>query len=172
MVVSGYWPIIPVIAGFFLALLLPSHVLSEYPMLREITGAVKSVFAPISGYAQRSRFPQVAECYFTFMWLLAPYYFWVALVAVRNNEGMIGWKPKSLRERLSVFSVGVGLIGLLGLFVLFFNPGFDFNLLPINSSRVALGLVGWAFSGSGGAFLLAVSWGIGERVLGRRQRAT
>lgn len=47
------------------------------------------------------------------------------------------------------------LMGVLVYFSLFINTGYDFNLLPLHSSRKALGLGGWLVAGGAQGQLLA-----------------
>lgn len=154
-----------IIVGFFIAQFASESILDKYYYLQSITLKLKSIFPPIAGYAAKSKFPQVSELYFSYMWLISPVCFWASVQLVRNNEGLKSWKPKTWGEQINVFIVGVLLFSLLGYFTFFINPGYDYNLLPINSSRLALGMFGYIFSGSGGAFLLAGAYCFIEKLI-------
>jgi hypothetical protein len=156
--------LIPIVAGFFIASFAPEDILGTFTFLQNVTSELKSLFPPIAGYAGKSKFPQVTECYFSFMWLLSPYYFWVSIQVIRHNDGLKNWKPRNWIEKVKVFLVGVVLLSILGYFEFFINPGYDFNLLPINSSRFALATSGFLFSGAAAAYLFAVAYCLLEKI--------
>lgn len=158
-----YWTLYLIAIGFFIAIFSPENILDQFPALQNMTHPMKSIFPPIAGYSKRSQFPQVSEFYFAYMWLLSPFYFWVSLKLIRNDKGLKNWKPKNLGDKLKNIFTGVLLASSLSFFVLFINPGYDFNLLPINSSRLALGIAGVAFSGCAAAFMLAVAYAFLEK---------
>lgn len=153
--ISIFW--LPIIVGFFIALLSPDNILDLHPYVRFVTEGLKSIFYPIAGYVGKSKFPQVSECYFSFMFIVFPYYFFVVFHAAKKNDGLINWNPTSWMERIKVFIVGVMLTSSLAYFALFINPGYDFNILPVNSSRLALGMSGYALSSPAAAYLLAIA---------------
>lgn len=157
--------ITPIVFGFFIALFCPENILDKHWLLQFATSKLKAIFPPIAGYARKSEFPQVSELYFSFMWVLSPYYLFISIFSIRENQGLINWLPKAQFELIKVFFIGVVLMSFLGYFVLFVNPGYDFNMLPISSSRFALSVAGYLFSGIAAAILLAVAYCFFEKIV-------
>ncbi|WP_427501719.1 hypothetical protein ACQE3E_23900 (plasmid) [Methylomonas sp. MED-D] len=155
----------PIVFGFFIALLCPENILDKHWLLQSVTSKLKAIFPPIEGYAIKSEFPQVSELYFSLMWALSPYYLFISILSIRRNQGLIDWLPKTQFEVIKVFFTGVVLMSFLGYFCLFVNPGYDFNFLPINSSRFALSVTGYLFSGIAAAILLAVAYCLFEKIV-------
>lgn len=50
--------------------LIPTNLLSVYPSLKNFTEFMATLFPNISIYAQRSKWPEVTEFYFSYMWIV------------------------------------------------------------------------------------------------------
>lgn len=133
---------------------------------------MKALFPPIGHYAEKSSFPQVSAVYFSVMWLFAPLHFLYLKRQLEAQEDLLRTDVRGWLGRIGQFAIGVVLLPLLGLFALFVNPGFDFNLLPVNSSRLALGVAGFIFAGAGGFALLAFGFVVGRRIFSRGRKGS
>ena len=51
--------------------IIPTNILSVYPSLKHFTQFMASLFPNISIYAQKSKWPEVTEFYFSYMWIVA-----------------------------------------------------------------------------------------------------
>ncbi|CAM3458968.1 hypothetical protein [Arcobacter aquimarinus] len=51
--------------------LIPTNILSVYPILKSFTQFMAKIFPNITIYAQRSRWSEVTEFYFSYMWIVA-----------------------------------------------------------------------------------------------------
>ncbi|WP_143026491.1 hypothetical protein [Paraburkholderia fungorum] len=136
-------------ASVLIGLILPTDVLDLVPALREFCHSINRLFPVVGNYAARSNFPQVTELYFSTHLLLGPLASVWALTA-RDLE-------KERRFREAGFGISQALTFLLAIalaiwglrFGYFSNPGYDFRIAPINSSRVALAFFGFFIAGSG-----------------------
>lgn len=111
---------------------------------------ISEIFPPISGYANRSAFPEVTKMYMAFTFMLMPLHAWYSYKELTTSYDKPWfknlWKLESnwaFVKRVFFVLVMCGLV----FFSLFVNPGYDFNLMPLNSSRTALGLGGWIVAG-------------------------
>lgn len=147
----------PILVGLLLALYAPNSVLDDYPFLKPFTQFMGTILPPIQYYAEKSKFPQVTELYFALMWLFAPLHFYFLNQDFHEQrfEWARKWKLKELTPPYRGFKqyahrvfIVLILMPALIIFYLFYNKGYDFNLLPINSSRVMLGLFGFWFAGA------------------------
>ena len=50
--------------------IIPTNILSVYPSLKHFTQFMASLFPNISVYAQKSKWPEVTEFYFSYMWIV------------------------------------------------------------------------------------------------------
>ncbi|MGH8616561.1 MAG: hypothetical protein ACREUW_02635 [Burkholderiales bacterium] len=144
--------------GVIIALFAPTDIVDRLPRVRQISIPLSQVFPPIEWYIKKSSFPQVTELYFTVMWLLSPLsFYWMGKdLAIEPKIGE--WK-KTLEERVIVLTIGrilfvLILIPLLLLGGWYFNQGYDFLWLPVNSSRFALATGGYLLAGTGGWWVL------------------
>lgn len=157
------------VVGVALAVGAPDDVLTRFPLLGELTGAMKRMLPIIANTAAKSSFPQVTELYLAISWLLAP----LALVHeaakfrlakapdIRRSIEMMNRRP-TWRRWFAGMLLQVMLIGGLYI-VIFLMPGDDYVLTPYNSSRTALGMIAWLLPGGfapAGAFggLIYVVW--------------
>lgn len=153
----------PILGGLLIALFASESILNDIPALKLFTQFMSTIFPPIQYYAAKSKFPQVTELYFAFMWLFAPlhFYFLNADFQSQRFRWAMKWKQREFDQPYRGFwqfahrilFIGVLIPGLI-VFFFFYNNGYDFNLLPINSSRIALGLFGFWFAGAMGFVLL------------------
>jgi hypothetical protein len=133
----------------------------DAPVLELFEGFVQFqsfLFPPIAAYAQQSEFPRVMGTYMAFSYALIPAHFWYSYRHLRDDTGESWhknlWVINSwlvLFQRLILIVIGIAAV-YIGLFL---NPGYDFNLLPINTSTTALALGGWLLGGAGQAWCLA-----------------
>lgn len=137
----------------------PAQTSETSAWVGEFSKALAKVFPPIEAYASKSSFPAATAVYMTLAFLLFPVHFYFAFKELRTNT------EESWHKRLwNVQSLGnvvqrlllliVGSVGAA--FMLFINPGYDFNLLPLNTSRAALAWGGWLVTGAIPAW--CISW--------------
>ncbi|MDR3221540.1 MAG: hypothetical protein LBU46_05980 [Candidatus Accumulibacter sp.] len=152
--------------GLKLALDAPEDILTNNPFLQQFTTLMKGIVPYIGRTAARSVFPQVTELYLSISWALSPlyliydwgrYYCGMGLEVKRTLAGM-NKRPASLWRCLwnivliiLLFSVFIGYFFYFGGY-----NGRDFIVAPINTSRTALGLIGWLLAG-GGVIIIAHS---------------
>jgi hypothetical protein len=135
--------------GALVAWFAPLDVLDQSAALRSFTDLMGEIFPPVVGYKKSSKFPQVTALYFSLMFLLGPIWLWKGLTKLQYaliREDAPMWKrPRFVRASFVIVVWGLVWPGL-ALFGLFFNPGYDFHVVPINSSRFALGMWGVFFT--------------------------
>lgn len=148
---------VPIAMGALIALVAPLDVMDRLDWLQALSDWLRSVFLPMNGYIRRSDFPQVTELYFLVMVLHSPVHFYYFHQALRTEHNLdarkTSWQSRSWIGKAS-FCAAVLLLALPLPVAFFLNNGFDFAIMPINSSRIALAWAGWFFAG-GGAFILA-----------------
>ena len=131
--------------GALVAWFAPLDVLDQSAALRSFTELMGQIFPPVVGYKKSSKFPQVSALYFSLMFLLGPIWFWkhlsISRHTVRQPSGKIWSLPRPLRVPLVILLGGALFIGLPA-FQLFLNPGYDFHVMSISSSRPSLGIWG------------------------------
>lgn len=136
--------------GALIAWFAPDNVLSVWPFLKSLTGPIDTVFPIVGNYASRSQFPEVTELYFAVMSIVAPLWAYRAWQNPRFMFNQQEFEKRVVRNGLPFIIFAWFVVALffplLALFGLFVNPGYDFNVMPINRSRLALGFFGPVFS--------------------------
>jgi hypothetical protein len=139
----------------------PAHIQESWVRMDSIARLLAKVFPPIEAYVSKSSFPAATSAYMALAFLLMPVHFYFSYMELK------GGVEESWHAKLwSIQSVGdvyrrlllVIVVVALAIFALFLNPGYDFNLLPINTSRTALAWGGWLVSGAAPAWCL--SWAL------------
>jgi hypothetical protein len=150
------WPSLVIfISSCVIGLFLPLDILDRFPVLLAFVQDVGIVFPVVGHYAAVSDFPQITALYFSTQLLLGPLAFYWGITYKRDAE-----KEKLARLAISrIKKIATLIFGtLLGLWGLYWqylsNPGYEFRIAPINSSRVALAFTGFISAGSG-AFMFA-----------------
>ena len=137
-----------------IALFAPINILDNLPSLYKLTSVMKSTFPVIDAYVKKSDFPQITEIYLCISWLSIPLHGYYGFCYMRMTLIKKKWGIDMRKKWLPFLTlVIVGLIS--SWIVLFKNTGQTFNLLPINSSRIALATGGWFFGGVGGTLGIA-----------------
>jgi len=135
--------------GALVAWFAPLDVLDQSAALRSFTDLMGGIFPTVVGYKKSSKFPQVSALYFSLMFLLGPIWLWKSLTTLRHTllraEARIWTLPRFVRAPLVIVFSGLIFVGL-ALASFFLNPGYDFHVMPINSSRFALGIWGVFFT--------------------------
>ena len=111
---------------------------------------ISAVFPPISGYTQKSVFPDVTQAYMAVSFMLMPLHVWYGYKELSTPSKAPWFKNLWALDSYWAFiqrATLVLLVFVVVLFTLFLNPGYDFNLMPLNTSRLALGLGGWIVAG-------------------------
>jgi hypothetical protein len=145
--------IVLILLSFNLALSTPQSWIIENEWIWEFSQSLGEVFPPIQAYIKKSEFSEITAFYFLVMWALSPlFYIWH--MRHLRNEVKFGTPVSTLTLIMFAIPTILFFYGVV-YFLLFINPGFDFNLLPINSSRLALGAFGWIFAGGCAFALLA-----------------
>jgi hypothetical protein len=140
--------------GFFS----PTDILDRSPSLRSFCEHVATLFPVVLNYANVSHFPQVSTLYFAIELLLAPLaFFWVALSHDPHREKIARNTPITRKERIH-FIILIPLTVITFYFSYFKNPGMDFSIIPFNSSRIALALLGFLGSGVPAFMMAAVAY--------------
>jgi hypothetical protein len=161
---------IPYVLSIPLALLAPDDAFSKWPWAKVWFDLVAQLVPIVGNYAGRSAFPEAAGVYFSIVILAAPCIF----VGALTTPGLFDEQAfRSVRARRGLlYEVFALLVVLLLLFLAYFgvaiNPGYDYNLMPINRSRIALALFGPLFAGGISAVCLAASLKLSQLLLRRR----
>lgn len=140
-----------------IALFAPAEVMHMAPNIAAACEAVASLVPTVANYAARSSYPGVTKLYFSLLLPLSPLVFFATL----NAEGAAErarMKEKfaaAPRRWTAVFITFSIFMAPAAIFLLVANPGYDFHLAPINSSRWALALFGPLFAGGISFALLA-----------------
>lgn len=142
--------LLPLFGAFFFALQAPqSWATSEYWPTSALA-FISAVFPPISGYTKNSAFPEVTQMYMAFTFLLMPLHAWYTYqeLSTPNSEPWFKnlWSLASTWAFITRVCLVLVVVATTS-FCLFINPGYDFNLMPLNSSRLALGMGGWIVAG-------------------------
>lgn len=132
-----------------IALLAPAETFENHPKLAAIVGWLSGLLPTINNYASKSAFPAVTTLYFSFLLPLSPMFFFAVLRAGGIDE------RRRMRERYKAsprvwaisFFLFASVMIPVAVFFLVANPGYDFHLAPINSSRWALAILGPFFAG-------------------------
>ena len=161
---------VPYALSILLALLVPEDAFSKWSWAKGWFDLVAQLVPIVGNYARRSAFPEVAGVYFSIVILMAPCIFMAAM----TTRGLVNEPAiRSLRVRRGLlYEVPAWLMVLLFLFLTYFcvaiNPGYDYNLMPINRSRIALALFGPLFAGGLSAGCLAAGLKLAQLLLRRR----
>jgi hypothetical protein len=149
---------LPLLVASVFALHAPIEWASSAYWPDSLISLISYIFPPIAGYAKKSHFPVITQAYMAFTFMLMPLHGWYTYKALSEptNEPWFKnlWTIDSywaLAKRVC----SVILIGAIVWFSIFLNPGYDFNLMPLNTSRNALGVGGWIVAGGGQGHLLA-----------------
>ena len=161
---------IPYALSIPLALLVPEDAFSKWPWAKAWFDLVAQLVPIVGNYARRSAFPEAAGVYFSIVILAAPCIFVGALTTPGLFDEQAFRSARARRGLLyEVFAwLGVLLFLFLAYFGVVINPGYDFNLMPINQSRIALALFGPLFAGGMSAICLAASLKLSQLLLRRR----
>ena len=164
--------------GLAIALFAPVDVLERLPFLRPVTDTLAAIFPPILNYAQRSQFPEVTLIYFSLMWLLSPLtFYWIGKDSSNEADPVIAkWRrDKIIVGFSSVVRFVLATIVVLPVVIVFcwfWNPGADLTLLPIGTSRLALGLGGYLIAGTAGWWALQLELQLIRKALIQFKRAS
>jgi hypothetical protein len=142
--------VLPLGGAFFLALHAQQEWATSAYWPTSALAFISALFPPISGYAGKSLFPGVTQMYMAFTFLLMPLHAWYTYQELSTLNSEPWFKNLWSLDSTWAFVKRVGLVLVMSaivLFCLFVNPGYDFNLMPLNSSRLALGLGGWIVAG-------------------------
>jgi len=127
-----------------IAWLVPPDILERYQLLEVLANITAQVFPMVDGYGQKSAFPGVSKLYFALILVIAPIWVWRLLVdasLAADREAFVRHLSESRLRLLLLIPFAIVQL-LVGVFLLFFNPGIQFNVMPINDSRLALGVFG------------------------------
>lgn len=111
---------------------------------------ISALFPTILGYSKNSAFPDIAQMYMSFTFMLMPLHIWFSYKELSISRDEVWFKNLWSLDSNWAFIKRLLLvitICAIVIFTLFFNPGYDFNLMPLNSSRTALGIGGWIVAG-------------------------
>ena len=141
--------------GIAIALFSPLDILVQMPWIKDVSGPLSQIFPPIKFYIDASRFPQITECYFTFMWLVAPlHYYWCGKALRQDLQAEAQRKSLEkipLRDRVATIIGQVIVLFWLPIIIyyyLFLNQGYEFSWMPISKSQTALAFGGLIYAGS------------------------
>jgi len=161
---------IPYLMSCALAFLLPDDALDRWSALKAWAAYIEQYVPILANYAGQSAFPQVTAAYFSIVLAMTPAFFWVAL----TTPGFLVDSEKLNRRRAEwglfyelMAWMGVPLLLFLAYFGVAINPGYDFNVMPINRSRIALALFGPLFAGGLTAICAAAALKLGQTLLNK-----
>lgn len=141
---------LPLLVSGLFALHAPQEWVSSTYWPTKALNFIAYIFPPISNYAERSNFPAITQAYMAFTFLLFPLHTWFTYkeLSTSSKEPWFNnlWEIDSSWAFIKRMVLAM-LVGLIVYFSLFVNPGYDFNLMPLNSSRAALGFGGWIVAG-------------------------
>jgi hypothetical protein len=141
--------VIPYLLSMPLALLAPEDVFTRWPIVKAWFELVAQYVPIVGRYANRSAFPEVSGLYFSVVLPIALCFFWATIT---NPQLVDRDRMARNRARFGIFYdmfawlVAAGLV-LLAYFAVAINPGYDFGIMPINRSRMALAFFGPLFAG-------------------------
>ena len=134
--------------GFFVAAFSPENVLGTHPFLSNYVDLI-NVFLPVSRYASKSHFPQIALLYnaiilpFFPLYLALSWRYWLAQtkggLAIRLQKDI---KQFSFGDYCFLLLLVIPFFSLLGLAGLFVWSGGDTRMSSLASSRLQLRLIG------------------------------
>lgn len=164
---------IPYSLSIALALLVPDDVFERWHWLQTWVNYVEQYVPIVSNYAKRSAFPQVTAVYFSIVAILiTPSFLWSALATpgfIINEQKFTLLQEKfGVLHSLACWVIALGLMPLLAYFCLMVNPGYDFNIMPINRSRNALALFGPLFAGGVAGGCIAASLKMLVKLINKR----
>jgi hypothetical protein len=145
--------------GFFFAFNAPDDVLTQYPLLRGFTSLMMEIFPAISAVANRSEFPEVSTLYLSVSWFFSPLYLlyesgkYYTFDPEKKRFFEI-WSKRPTRWMWIKHSMIFLIFTIISFFFMLYYNGRDFNIMPFNSHRVALGLLGWLIAGGGVVIIL------------------
>jgi hypothetical protein len=148
--------VVPLVALACFALFSPDSGLSSSSVLSWFVKTMSELFPPIAAYTRKSKFPNVTQAYMAFSFLLIPIHGWYSYKEINNPNNKAWHKDLWTIKPGWDFVKRMLLILILGsaaFITLFRETGYDFNLAPINSSRVALATFGWFLGGAGQAWV-------------------
>lgn len=135
--------------GFLFAQAAPDDILTHAPLLQIFVDWMKSLIPSIGMASARSNFPQVTEVYFSFFWFFSPllglYNFgeYQCVLGEGAKRFFIIWSQRPTRWTWMQNMLYVAIATTSCVIVLLYYDGRDFNILPFNSNRFALGIGGW-----------------------------
>ena len=131
--------------GFFLIFLVPTDFFQS-KFAETIINISKEISPSINGYWNNSKFPEISVIYFAIQPII---FFPVFIDLIKNKDlnfnklGFDGVYKKLSTERFPritcIFAI---TFFLLLAFIVFFQPGYQFSLMPINESKIALAFFG------------------------------
>lgn len=134
--------------GALIALYAPTNILTEHFSLKSFSTLIDKIFPIVGNYSSRSKFSEVTALYFAFMMCTWPIWFWrqnKLLTSKDTLQELITKTPGENHLLLRSF-IAVLIFLPLVIFMLFINPGYQFSLMPINESRIALAVFGPFFA--------------------------
>lgn len=139
--------VLPILIGAWIALFIPIDFLQTSPTAAQLVDWVVQVFPAIGSHARYSKFPEITKVYFSVMIPLALV---VGLGLLRSNPGFFFKRELALdraRNFPIIFPLTVMTLNLgLGAFMAFGPAGKPYAMLPIDSWRIALAVLGPIFA--------------------------
>jgi hypothetical protein len=130
--------------GALVALALPNDVLGRSLFLEQIIDFLASLFPIIDNFSQRSDFPEIMRFQIALMLLCVPYiaYLWMQWPGLAANRGEILRRVRQSSLRLLMLYLLILLLPVSAYVFLFLVQGSDFQMLPFQSSRLSLAIIG------------------------------
>lgn len=130
--------------GALVALVLPNDVLGRFLFLEQIIDFLASLFPIIDNFSQRSAFPEIMRLEIALMLMCAPYlaYLWMQWPGSATNRSEMLGRIRQSSLRLLAFYLLILLLPITAYIFLFLVRGSDFQMLPFQSSRLLLAIIG------------------------------
>lgn len=151
------------VLGLTVALLSPDDILGSSAVLTAYVSTYLNFFSYSRALGSESSFPMVTQLYHSLMAWTMPFfavlsYSWMKGRVGRERDGLLFKAKLSVGNKLALML----LIPVWACFIWFasMNDGGDVRLVPLGSSRVALGLFGISFHCLPGAMLSAIVFSI------------
>lgn len=135
---------------YVLAQYAPLDILDQHTFLKSFSDFMSMAFRPVNSCVAESKFPQVSRLVLSFSWLFSPMIGFFIIKEYIKNESNDSMRLKNIKwgkkDQIKAFCCII-IFALGCIWVPFFNTCLEYSIAPINSSRFALGMVGWFLGG-------------------------
>ena len=151
--------------GVLITLFAPDNVLTRYRAIAVFVEWMGGWISPIAAYRRASKFPEIAGLYFSVMFIVTP----LIMIHLFSRIDLILRDAASAFDRkplLSYFSamILIFIAGAMPFMLYVWADGAEIiPSIPINSSKLALGIFGWL--AAGGIAWILIPYGVGVLIV-------